>query len=185
MNPLTEKEMKKLSRTDLLRMLIDQGEEMKVLKEELEKAKAEISERETSKEEADAKFNNRIYSVYNIFMDDRNVRGSLEAALKINGVFEAAQAASQQYLENVKHLSERQDALARIKERETREKCERQILETKEKIVYACLDLEPRHIEQLILLTKLPQDVLLLGLMRLEIMGYIRQPVKNTTAIRS
>ncbi len=112
MNPLTEKEMKKLSRTDLLRMLIDQGEEMKVLKEELEKAKAEISEREIKMTEA----------------------GSIaEAALKINGVFEAAQAASQQYLENVKHLSERQDALARIKERETREKCERQILETKEK----------------------------------------------------
>ena len=112
MNPLTEKEMKKLSRTDLLRMLIDQGEEMKVLKEELEKAKAEISEREIKMAEA----------------------GSIaEAALKINGVFEAAQAASQQYLENVKHLSERQDALARIKERETREKCERQILETKEK----------------------------------------------------
>ena len=109
---MTEKEMKKLSRTDLLRMLIDQGEEMKVLKEELEKAKAEISEREIKLTEA----------------------GSIaEAALKINGVFEAAQAASQQYLENVKHLSERQDALARIKERETREKCERQILETKEK----------------------------------------------------
>ena len=109
---MTEKEMKKRSRTDLLRMLIDQGEEMKVLKEELEKAKAEISEREIKLTEA----------------------GSIaEAALKINGVFEAAQAASQQYLENVKHLSERQDALARIKERETREKCERQILETKEK----------------------------------------------------
>lgn len=109
---MTEKEMKKLSRTDLLRMLIDQGEEMKVLKEELEKAKAEISEREIKLNEA----------------------GSIaEAALKINGVFEAAQAASQQYLENIKHLSERQDALARIKERETREKCERQILETKEK----------------------------------------------------
>ena len=93
-------------------MLIDQGEEMKVLKEELEKAKAEISEREIKLTEA----------------------GSIaEAALKINGVFEAAQAASQQYLENIKHLSERQDALARIKERETREKCERQILETKEK----------------------------------------------------
>lgn len=53
------------------------------------------------------------------------------------------------------------------------------VLETQEKIVYACLDLEPRHIEQLILLTKLPQNVLLLSLMRLETMGYIRQPIKN------
>ncbi len=53
------------------------------------------------------------------------------------------------------------------------------VLETQEKIVYACLDLEPRHIEQLILLTKLPQDALLLCLMRLEMVGYIRQPIKN------
>lgn len=53
------------------------------------------------------------------------------------------------------------------------------VLETQEKIVYACLDLEPRHIEQLVLLTKLPQDVLLLCLMRLEMVGYIKQPVKN------
>jgi len=53
------------------------------------------------------------------------------------------------------------------------------ILETQEKIVYACLDLEPRHIEQLICLTKLSQDALLLSLMRLEMMGYVKQPVKN------
>lgn len=106
---LTEKEMKKLSRTDLLQMLIDQSEEMEKLKAELEKAKAELKEREIVLSEA----------------------GSIaEAALAINGVFEAAQAASIQYVESVKKLSERQDALARIKERETREKCERQIAET-------------------------------------------------------
>lgn len=105
---MTEKEMKKLSRTDLLQMLIDQSEEMKKLKAELEKAKAELKEREIILSEA----------------------GSIaEAALAINGVFEAAQAASIQYVESVKKLSERQDALARIKERETREKCERQVAE--------------------------------------------------------
>lgn len=105
---MTEKEMKKLSRTDLLQMLIDQSEEMEKLKAELEKAKAELKEREIVLSEA----------------------GSIaEAALAINGVFEAAQAASIQYVESVKKLSERQDALARIKERETREKCERQIAE--------------------------------------------------------
>ncbi len=53
------------------------------------------------------------------------------------------------------------------------------ILETQEKIVYACLDLQPRHIEQLISLSKLPQDAVLLSLMRLEMMGYVKQPVKN------
>lgn len=53
------------------------------------------------------------------------------------------------------------------------------VLERQEKIVYACLDLEPRHIEQLILMTKLPQKELSVLLIRLEIKGYIRQPVKN------
>ena len=53
------------------------------------------------------------------------------------------------------------------------------VLERQEKIVYACLSLEPRHIEELILLTKLPQDELLTLLVRLEGMGYIKQPVKN------
>lgn len=53
------------------------------------------------------------------------------------------------------------------------------VLERQEKIVYACLDLEPRHIEQLVLLTEIPQDELILLLMRLEMRGYIRQPVKN------
>lgn len=101
--------MKKLSRTDLLQMLIDQSEELNSLRARLEKAEAELLQKEITLSEA----------------------GSIaEAALKLNGVFEAAQAASQQYLENIKHMSERQDALSRIKERETREKCERQILET-------------------------------------------------------
>lgn len=53
------------------------------------------------------------------------------------------------------------------------------VLERQEKIVYACLDLEPRHIEQLILMTNLPQDELMSALVRLEMVGYIRQPVKN------
>ena len=106
---MTEKELKKLSRTDLLQMLIDQSEENKALKEKLEKAEAELEKKEITLTEA----------------------GSIaEAALKINGVFEAAQAAGQQYLDSIKSLSEKQDALSRIKERETREKCERQIAET-------------------------------------------------------
>ena len=53
------------------------------------------------------------------------------------------------------------------------------VLERQEKIVYACLSLEPRHIEQLIMMTNLPQDELIVALVRLEMVGYIRQPVKN------
>ena len=74
---MTEKEMKKLSRTDLLQMLIDQSEEMEKLKTELEKAQTELKEREIKLNEA----------------------GSIaEAAIAINGVFEAAQSSSIQYV---------------------------------------------------------------------------------------
>ena len=107
---MNEKELKKLSRTDMLQMLIDQSEEMEKLKAELEKAQAELKDREIKLTNA----------------------GSIaDAAIAINGVFEAAQAASIQYVESVKKLSEKQDAIARAKERETKEKCERQIEETK------------------------------------------------------
>ena len=53
------------------------------------------------------------------------------------------------------------------------------VLERQEKIVYACLDLEPRHVEHLVLSTGIPQEELFQVLMRLEMKGYIRQPVKN------
>ena len=121
MFPLTEKEIKKLSRTDLLQMLIDQGEEIEKLKTELEKAQTGLKDREIKLNEA----------------------GSIaDAAIAINGVFEAAQAASVQYLESVKKLSERQDAVARIKERETREKCERMVADTESRC--AAMEAEAR-----------------------------------------
>lgn len=39
---------------------------------------------QTSKEEEDAKHQNRVYSVYNIFMDDKRICGSLFKALQVN-----------------------------------------------------------------------------------------------------
>ena len=63
--------------------------------------------------------------------------------------------------------------------RKSRNQKNKIVLERQEKIVYACLDLEPRHMEQLILMTKLSRDVLMSTLVRLEMLGYIRQPVKN------
>lgn len=114
---VTEKEIKKLSRADLLQMLIEQSEELEKLKAELSETKEKLDDREIKISEA----------------------GSIaEAAVSINGVFEAAQAAGMQYLENIKKLSERQDALARVKERENKEKCDRQLSETQRK----CLVME-------------------------------------------
>lgn len=39
---------------------------------------------QTEKEQEDAKHQNRVYSVYNIFMDDKIIHGSLSKALQVN-----------------------------------------------------------------------------------------------------
>lgn len=74
------KDLRKLSKTELLELLIEQGRENLALKAQLEKAEAELAQRRISIRES----------------------GSLaEAALKLSGVFEAAQRAIDLYRENV------------------------------------------------------------------------------------
>ena len=83
-------ELKKLKRADLLEILIAQGKEIERLEKELEEAREEL--------------NNRIISIENI--------GSMaEAAFKLNHVFEAADAAAKQYLENIRERCLKDDNL--------------------------------------------------------------------------
>lgn len=83
---MTDKELKRLNRAQLLELLIMQIEENEKLKEELESARAELSRREIS----------------------INNAGSIaQAALVLNKVFEAADMAAQQYLESVRQLVNR------------------------------------------------------------------------------
>lgn len=106
---MTEKELKRLSRADLLEMLIAQGEELRDVKERLKTAEAALASR----------------------VIDINTAGSIaEAAMQLNGVFEAAQAACEQYTENIRHLNERTELVCRRMERESREKAEALLEET-------------------------------------------------------
>lgn len=83
---MTDKELRKLSRAELLEMLILQMERNEKLEAELRKAKAELKNRAIIIEKA----------------------GSLaEAALQINEVFEAADRAAKQYLRNVQRMAEK------------------------------------------------------------------------------
>lgn len=76
---MTDKELRRLSRADLLEMLIDQSKELQELRKETEELRAELQKREIAISQA----------------------GSIaEASLMLNGVFEAAQAACQEYVEN-------------------------------------------------------------------------------------
>lgn len=78
---VTEKELKKLNRYQLLELIILQTEEMEKLKKELEETKAKLEKRQ-------------------IIME--KVGNIAEASLQLSGIFEAAQMAADVYLESVK-----------------------------------------------------------------------------------
>lgn len=81
---MTDKDLKRLRRDELLEMLIAQSKRTDQLQAELDAARAELKSRAILLEEA----------------------GSIaEAAMRINGVFKAAQAAAEQYLENIRRMS--------------------------------------------------------------------------------
>lgn len=81
---MTDKDLKRLRRDELLEMLIAQSKRTEQLERELDEARAALQSRD-------------------IFLEET---GSIaEAALRINGVFEAAQAAAQQYLDNIRRIS--------------------------------------------------------------------------------
>lgn len=85
---MTERELKRLRRSDLLEILLDLSRENEQLKRELSDARDQLADRTI-----------RMESVGSI----------AEAALQLNGVFEATQNACQQYLENIRQKSRQAD----------------------------------------------------------------------------
>lgn len=84
---MTDKQLRKLKRSELLELMIAQEKEIIALQEKLDEANARLAEREIALEEA----------------------GSIaEASLRLNHVFEAAQAAANQYLKSVKAMAGRE-----------------------------------------------------------------------------
>lgn len=80
---MTDKELKRLSRAELLELLLEQVEENEALRAEAAELKRQLADRIIVMENA----------------------GSIaEAALRLNGVFEAAEAAAKQYVDSLKEL---------------------------------------------------------------------------------
>ncbi|MDD6618102.1 MAG: DNA repair protein [Clostridiales bacterium] len=87
---MTDKELRRLSRSELLEMLLSLTEENEKLKIRLEQAEDQLRDRR-------------------ILIDKA---GSIaEAALQLNNIFEDADRAVQQYLENVRRMTEEDGAL--------------------------------------------------------------------------
>ena len=109
---MSEQELKKLSRADLLTLLLEQTRENDQLRARLAQAQRELADRRITIENA----------------------GSIaEASLQLNGIFEAAQAACAQYTENLRILSEAQEARCALLDRECRERCEQLEKETRQR----------------------------------------------------
>lgn len=93
------KELRKLSRRELLEILVAQSEELELCKQALSEAQRELEKREIA---------------------ITNAGSIAEASLALSGIFEAAQDACQQYTENIRLLSERQERLCLQMEQESR-----------------------------------------------------------------
>ena len=89
---MTDKELKRLSRTDLLELLIEQTRETERLQTELDTVRQELEDKR---------------------LRVKQIGDLAHASLAVNGVMEAAQAAAQQYLDNIAAMEE-----------ETRRRCE-------------------------------------------------------------
>lgn len=84
---MTDRELKKLSRADLLELLLKETQENEKLRAQLEEANKKLEDRD-------------------ILI--QNTGSLAEAAMKMNGVFEAADRAVRQYLENVRRIGSEQ-----------------------------------------------------------------------------
>lgn len=82
---MSDKELRRLKRIDLLEMLVEQGREIERLKAELRDTRQRLEDRD-------------------ILLSSC---GSIaEAALKLNGIFKAAQDAADQYVHNVQRMAD-------------------------------------------------------------------------------
>ena len=98
---MTQYEMKKLSRKELLQLAAEESAQIRILQGHLETAEEKLHKREIIINEA----------------------GSIaEASMKLSNVFEAAQEACRLYTDNIQRLSERQESICAEIEKETEEK---------------------------------------------------------------
>lgn len=108
---MIERDLKKMSRTELLELLLEQSRQLEAAQQELEQTRQEQEIRRLELTDA----------------------GSIaEAALRINGVFEAAQAAADQYLESIRRFEVEREALCKKAKEEGQQQAERILRETEQ-----------------------------------------------------
>ena len=108
---MTDRQLRKASRTDLLKLLLEQRKETEAMRRQIDQLQEQLQQRQITIDQS----------------------GTLaEAALKLSGIFDAAETACQYYTENIRGLSGRQEEICRAMEQETREKCDRMMEQAKQ-----------------------------------------------------
>lgn len=108
---MTPKELKRLRRSDLLEMLLELSRENDKLHKENQQLRQQLHDRTVTIENC----------------------GSLaEAVLQLNGIFEAAQAACEQYTQNIQSRSANLEQHCRQMEQQTRQKCDEMLAKARE-----------------------------------------------------
>ena len=116
---MTDRELQKLKRVELLQLLVEQSRELDALRQELAQARRDLEARELRLQEA----------------------GSIaEASMQLNGVFEAAQRAADQYLESIRYQSEHMDEKCAAMEEATRLRCDQMLKEAEASVQQAQKD---------------------------------------------
>ena len=125
---MTDKELRKLKRADLLSIMLEQSREIEQLRQKLNTAEASLRDKTIKIEQA----------------------GSIaEASLQLSGVFEAAQLACQQYTQNIAQLSQKQDEICAQREKESRAQAEQILADAKKQAAEQQREAEKKCAEML------------------------------------
>lgn len=109
---MTDNDLKKLNRAELLELLVEQSKKIDQLQAQLDEANRKLADRQIEIDKA----------------------GSIaEASLRLSGVFQAAEEAAAQYLENIQRLSGEQEKVCARMEEESKKKARALLLTTEER----------------------------------------------------
>ena len=109
---MTDQELKKLRRTDLLELLLAQEKENEELRRRVEQLQIRLEERE---------------------LTIANAGSIAEASMQLNGVFQAAQAAADQYLDSIRKMNEEKEAYFAGLEEDAKRRAEQTLQEVEER----------------------------------------------------
>lgn len=108
---MTDRQLKKAGRADLRKLLQECRLENDELRQQVQQMQDQLNSRQ-------------------LVIDQSGTLA--EAALKLSGIFSAAESACQYYTESIRTLSGRQEEICRKMEQETREKCDRMLEQAKQ-----------------------------------------------------